>query len=84
MTGTTVSESSASVALICIVTQNIPASVNVLWTSGGTAIIRSAAAPRNYVHVFISSSADLWPRHPAPPLWRKALSSIEHRLAELR
>jgi len=46
--------------------------------------LKSATAPRNYVHVFISSSADVWPRHPAPPLWRRALSSIEHRLAELR
>jgi hypothetical protein len=46
--------------------------------------LRSATAPRNYVHVFISSSADLWPRHPAPPLWRKTLSSLRYRLAELR
>jgi hypothetical protein len=46
--------------------------------------LRAATSTRNYVHVFISSSADIWPRHPAPPLWRKALSSIEHRLADLR
>ena len=53
-------------------------------TLHSVAKLRAATAPRNYVHVFISSSADIWPRHPAPPLWRRALSSIEHRLAELR
>ena len=46
--------------------------------------LTSATAPRNYVHVFISSSVDIWPRDPAPPLWRRALSSFKHRLAEIR
>jgi hypothetical protein len=58
-----------------------PCSKNSLHS---VAKLRSAMAPRNYVHVFISSSADLWPRHPAPPLWRRTLSSLKHRLAELR
>ena len=46
--------------------------------------LASATAPRNYVHVFISSSVDLWPRDSTPPLWRRALSSLKHRLAEIR
>jgi hypothetical protein len=45
--------------------------------------ILSATAPRNYLHVFISSSVDIWPRA-APPLWRRVLSSFKHRLADVR
>jgi 2OG-Fe(II) oxygenase superfamily len=42
--------------------------------------ITSAAAPRNYVQVHISSSVAVWPREAAPPLWRRALSSFKRRL----
>lgn len=42
--------------------------------------ITSAASPRNYVQVHISGSVDLWPRDPAPPLWRRALASAGRRL----
>jgi hypothetical protein len=45
--------------------------------------ITSAAAPRNYLHVFISSSVDVWPRK-SPRLWRRVLSSFTHRLAGVR
>jgi hypothetical protein len=45
--------------------------------------VTSAIAPRNYLHVFISSSVDIWPRK-APRLWRRVLSSFKHRLAEVR
>jgi hypothetical protein len=47
------------------------------------ATLTSATAPRNYVHVFISSSQEVWPRNAAPPLWRRALSSVT-RLAGVR
>jgi hypothetical protein len=43
--------------------------------------LTSASAPRNYLHVFISSSVDVWRRDAAPPLWRRALSSFNRRLA---
>jgi hypothetical protein len=46
--------------------------------------LTSANASRNYVHVFISSSVGVWPRDPAPPLWRRALSSFQRRLEEVR
>lgn len=42
--------------------------------------ITSASAPRNYVQVHISSSVDIWPREPASPLWRRALSSVRRRV----
>jgi hypothetical protein len=58
-----------------------PCSKNTLHS---VAKLRSATAPRNYVHVFISSSVDIWPRHPAPGLWRRTLSSLKHRIAEIR
>lgn len=38
--------------------------------------LTSATAPRNYLHVFISSSVAIWPRDAAPPLWRRALSLL--------
>jgi hypothetical protein len=58
-----------------------PCSNNTLHS---VAKLTSATAPRNYVHVFISSSADIWPRDPAPRPWRRALASLKHRLAEIR
>jgi hypothetical protein len=45
--------------------------------------ITSTAALRHYVQVHISSSIDLWPREPAPPLWRRSLSSLSRRLVEV-
>lgn len=42
--------------------------------------ITSAAAPRNYIQVHISSSVGAWPRRDTPPLWRRPLSSIRRRL----
>ena len=43
--------------------------------------ITSAAAPRNYIQVHISSSVDVWPRAPqAPRTWRGTLSSLTRRL----
>jgi hypothetical protein len=44
--------------------------------------VTSATAPRNYLHVFISSSAAIWPRKD-PGLWRRGLSSFKRRLAEV-
>lgn len=46
--------------------------------------IQATAAPRNYVQVHISSSANVWPRAAAPRLWRRALSSFKRRLTEER
>lgn len=45
--------------------------------------ITSAAAPRNYIQVHISSSVPAWPRPAAPPLWRRPLSSVKRRLNNL-
>jgi len=45
--------------------------------------ITSAAAPRNYVQVHISSSVAVWPRRATPPLWRRALSSVRRRVEEV-
>jgi hypothetical protein len=45
--------------------------------------LTAAAAPRNYVHVFISGSESVWPRDSAPARWRRALSSVT-RLARAR
>jgi hypothetical protein len=42
--------------------------------------ITSASAPRDYIQVHISSSVDVWPRAEPPPRWRRALSSLTHRL----
>ncbi|HEX8844053.1 MAG TPA: 2OG-Fe(II) oxygenase [Pyrinomonadaceae bacterium] len=42
--------------------------------------ITSAAAPRNYIQVHISSSVDVWPREAAPRGWRRVLSSVKRRL----
>jgi hypothetical protein len=42
--------------------------------------ITSAAAPRNYIQVHISSSVDVWPRPEPPRRWRRTLTSITQRL----
>jgi hypothetical protein len=42
--------------------------------------ITSAAAPRDYIQVHISSSVDVWPRAAPPRRWRRTLSSLTHRL----
>lgn len=44
--------------------------------------IISAAAPRNYLQVHLSSSVDVWPRRGNPPIWRRAISSLKRRFAE--
>lgn len=54
-----------------------PSSDNSLHS---VAKLSSATAPRNYLHVFISSSVDVWPRA-AAPRWRRVLSSFRRRLA---
>jgi hypothetical protein len=46
--------------------------------------LTSAAAPRNYLHVFISSSVDVWRRDAPPVLLRRVLSSLKSRFAEAR
>ena len=43
--------------------------------------ITSAAAPRNYIQVHISSSVDAWPREETPRL-RRVLSSLRRRLQD--
>lgn len=42
--------------------------------------LTSTTAPRNYLHVFISSSVDVWPRK-EPGRWRRVVSSLKRRLA---
>jgi len=42
--------------------------------------ITSAASPRNYIQVHISSSVDVWSRPEAPRSWRTTLSSLKQRI----
>lgn len=44
--------------------------------------ITSAALPRNYIQVHISSSVDAWQREEAPRSWRTALSSFKRRIED--
>jgi hypothetical protein len=44
--------------------------------------ITSAAAPRNYIQVHISSSVDVWPREETRRSWRGAISSLKRRLED--
>ena len=46
--------------------------------------ITSAAVPRNYIQVHISSSVDVWPRREMTRGWRSALSSIKRRLQQVQ
>ncbi len=44
--------------------------------------ITSAAVPRNYIQVHISSSVDVWPRQAMPGNWRRRLGSLKRRLIQ--